>query len=58
MGILGFICTQFPTTYMSIVFLPMLKFTAGTVCRFNFSFIKLNFIELHYLSFSNHSYYN
>ncbi|XP_017890857.1 presenilins-associated rhomboid-like protein, mitochondrial isoform X2 [Ceratina calcarata] len=33
MGILGFICTQFPNMYLSIVFLPMLKFTASTAIK-------------------------
>ncbi|XP_043255291.1 presenilins-associated rhomboid-like protein, mitochondrial [Colletes gigas] len=29
MGILGFVCTQFPDTYLAIIFLPMYKFTAS-----------------------------
>lgn len=32
MGILGFVCTQFPDTYLTIIFLPIYKFTAGMVC--------------------------
>lgn len=31
MGILGFICTQYPDIHLSIIFLPMLTFTAGMV---------------------------
>lgn len=32
MGILGFICTQYPDIQLSIIFLPMFTFTAGMVC--------------------------
>ncbi|XP_054016732.1 presenilins-associated rhomboid-like protein, mitochondrial [Hylaeus anthracinus] len=33
MGVFGFICTQFPDTYFSIIFLPMYKFTAGMALK-------------------------
>ncbi|KAG6796756.1 presenilins-associated rhomboid-like protein, mitochondrial [Apis laboriosa] len=33
MGVLGFVCTQFPNVYLSIVFLPMLKFTASSAIK-------------------------
>lgn len=32
MGILGFVCTQYPDVQLSIIFLPMFTFTAGAVC--------------------------
>lgn len=32
MGVLGFICTQYPDIQLSIIFLPMFTFTAGMVC--------------------------
>jgi len=31
MGILGFVCTQYPDIRLCIVFLPILTFTAGMV---------------------------
>ena len=36
MGVFGFVCTQFPNAHLSIVFLPMLKFTANIVCITSF----------------------
>ncbi|XP_003397674.1 presenilins-associated rhomboid-like protein, mitochondrial isoform X1 [Bombus terrestris] len=33
MGVFGFVCTQFPNAYLSIIFLPMFKFTANTVMK-------------------------
>ncbi|KOC65357.1 Presenilins-associated rhomboid-like protein, mitochondrial [Habropoda laboriosa] len=33
MGILGFICTENPNMYLTIVFLPMWKFTANTAIK-------------------------
>ena len=33
MGILGYVCTEFPNTYLSIIFLPMIKFTASTAIK-------------------------
>ena len=33
MGILGFVCTQFPDTYLTIIFLPIYKFTAGMAIK-------------------------
>ncbi|XP_070157833.1 presenilins-associated rhomboid-like protein, mitochondrial [Polyergus mexicanus] len=33
MGILGFICTQYPDIQLSIIFLPMLTFTAGMAIK-------------------------
>ncbi|XP_031828947.1 rhomboid family intramembrane serine protease rho-7 isoform X2 [Nomia melanderi] len=34
MGILGFTCTEFPNIYISIIFLPMYTFAAGTAIKF------------------------
>lgn len=36
MGILGFICTQFPETKLSIILLPQFTFSAGAVSFFFF----------------------
>lgn len=33
MGILGFVCTQYPDTRLAILFLPMFTFTAGTAIK-------------------------
>ncbi|OAD60476.1 Presenilins-associated rhomboid-like protein, mitochondrial, partial [Eufriesea mexicana] len=33
MGVLGYVCSQFPNLYLSIVFLPLLKFTSGTAIK-------------------------
>ncbi|XP_076246142.1 rhomboid family intramembrane serine protease rho-7 isoform X2 [Calliopsis andreniformis] len=33
MGVLGFVCTQFPDTYLTIIFLPMYIFTAGMAIK-------------------------
>ncbi|XP_043275474.1 presenilins-associated rhomboid-like protein, mitochondrial isoform X2 [Venturia canescens] len=33
MGVLGFICTQYPESMLNIAFLPMWKFTAGSVIK-------------------------
>lgn len=34
MGVLGYVCCQYPDTQLSIVFLPMFTFSAGTVSSF------------------------
>ena len=33
MGILAFICTQFPDTKLSLIFLPQFTFSAGAVSQ-------------------------
>jgi len=33
MGVLGFICTQYPDIQLSIIFLPMFTFTAGMAIK-------------------------
>lgn len=31
MGVLGYVCTQYPDTRLSIIFLPFFSFPAGAV---------------------------
>lgn len=38
MGILGFICTQYPDTRLGIAFLPMITFTASNVSIYIFCY--------------------
>lgn len=39
MGVLGFVCTQYPDIQLSIIFLPMFTFTAGIVRIYIYIFI-------------------
>lgn len=34
MGVLGYVCLKYPDTTLSIMFLPMFTFSAGTAIKF------------------------